>query len=366
MPIHLLRCVARRVSLSMEKLTKLLRMWQNPRISLGIRLAFASLVLTLLFARIDFVSTLDTLIHFDRGLVVPLLVIYFLSVYVMAYQMSFGVGLLGMRFRISELAKIKLIAIFYSLVFLGDLAGGAVAWYKLSRPERKGVEAGALLIYFRLLNLVTLSGIGLVGMWFDSRLSSPGFRVVVGIMFIGVILMLLPFFSPAVTHLIERSGVSLLHRSSSPAWMSGKLRATLQSLRAFQSLPASTITLMLLLSLLYHGLGILSFYLLGKAVGIHQSVFLMGWLRSLLMIIQLVPVSVAGLGIREASVVFILHNYGIPEVQALGLSFAVVGMMAVGGAVGGILEGWDLLLGRRRASHSISERQADAATGVSA
>jgi uncharacterized protein (TIRG00374 family) len=323
---------------------------RNPWAGWLLRLAFAAFLLTLLFTQIDVASVLNTLTLVNVRALVPIFVLYFFVRYIWAYQMSLGLIPLRIHFTVLHLFKIILISSFYSLILPGNiLAGGTASWYKLSRHNRKGIEAGALLIYFRAVNTLTLLGIGLVGMWFDSHLSSPRFRATTGAVFVGVVLLSLPFFSPKVTHRIERLGEPLLHRLSLPAWIQDKGRAVWKALTAFQSLKKGTIALVFGLSLLSHALGIFLYYLLALAVGIRLSVFVMGWIRSVVAIIQMVPISIAGLGMREVSLVLLLRGYGIPEAKALSFSLVVFGVMVVGGLVGGLLEGWDLLLGRYQA-----------------
>lgn len=66
-------------------------------------------------------------------------------------------------------------------------------------------------------------------------------------------------------------------------------------------------------------------------------------MRSLVVIIQMVPVSIAGLGVREISLVFLMRDYGVPPVQAVSLSLLVFSLTVVGGMMGGLLEGWEAL-----------------------
>jgi hypothetical protein len=58
---------------------------------------------------------------------------------------------------------------------------------------------------------------------------------------------------------------------------------------------------------------------------------------------MMVPVSVAGLGTREAALLLLMAPYAISQEQALGFSLTVFGLMVVFALAGGLLEGWDLL-----------------------
>ncbi|MBN1992350.1 MAG: flippase-like domain-containing protein [Anaerolineae bacterium] len=333
------------------KLTSQQRMW----VSWIARLAFAALILALLFTQVDFAAVPHTLSRLDLRLFIIALASFFLLRYIYAYQLSLGLDLLQMRFSIFELFKIKLIAGFYSLLLPGELAGGGATWYKLSRPERKGIQAGALLIYFRLVDTLVLLGVGLIGMWFDARLASPYFRTIVGMMFGGVMLLWLPFCSATVTSLIAHLSRPLLSRLPLPTWLYAKGCAAWEALIAFQGLAnGRTIGLVLGLSLLARSLGVFNVYLLALALDIHQPIFVIGWLTALTAIINMMPVSVAGLGVREASFVLLLNDYGISEARALSLSLIIFGAAVVGGLAGGLFEAGDWLQGGRRIHQAVS------------
>ncbi len=338
---------------------------RNPWVGWLIRLALAVFILILLFARIGLDSVLQTLGRVNTRLLVPALILFFAVRLIWAYLRSLCLRPLGLNFTVPQLFKIILISTFYNLIFPGGIVtGSAVAWYKLSRPERKGIEAGALLVFLRLTEMLTLLAIGLIGMWFDPRLTSILFSVVVAAMFLGVVFLFLPFVSPTASHAIERMLDPVLHRLPVPNWLWNAGQKSWTAVTALQLLGRRRIASMLLLYVLSHILGILVFYLLALAVEIHLSVFVIGWLHSVLSIIQMMPVSIAGLGVREVSLVVLLRSYGIPEAQALSFSLTVFSLTLVGGTVGGMLEAWDLFQSGRHSDRPVSKQKTEADTRI--
>jgi uncharacterized protein (TIRG00374 family) len=344
-------------------ISRLQSILRNPKASWLLRLAFSGLVLGLLFTQVDLARAISDLSLARTQWVVPILALYFAIRYVWAYQMSLGLKPLGIDFAIPRLFAIILISAFYSLVLPGNVvAGGAVSWYKLSRSNRKHAEIGALLIYLRLIDTLTLLGIGLIGVWFDVHISSPGFRAVVGAMLVSVVFVSLPFFFPAVTRRMEQLGRPLADRFLLPQWVRSKAGALWRALRAFQTLEKQTIVLVFFLSFVAHMLGVVLFYLLALAINMPISILVIGWIRSVVGILQLIPFSVAGLGVREASLVLLLREYGISEPQALTFSLAIFGVMVVGGLAGGILEMWDVLFSKHRTEGVVAEDREGADT----
>jgi uncharacterized protein (TIRG00374 family) len=343
--------------------SKLRCILHDPRVGWLLRLGFSALILALLFTQVDLASVLTHLDLANAQWVVPILGLYFAIHCIWAYRMSLGLKPLRVHFTIPYLFVIILISAFYSLVLPGNvITGGAVSWYKLSRSNRKHAEIGALLIYLRLIDTLTLLGIGLIGAWFDAHVSSPGFRGVVGAMLVSVVLVSLPFFFPAVTRRMEQLGQPLANRLDLPQRVRSKAGAVWRALKAFQTLKKRTIALVFGLSLVSHVLGVILFYLLALATNVHLSILVIGWIRSLVGILQLIPFSVGGLGVREASLVLLLREYGISEPQALAFSLAIFGLMVVGGLTGGVLEAWDILFSRRRTEGAVGEDRLEADT----
>jgi hypothetical protein len=301
----------------------------------------------------------------DPRLLVPILVLSFFIRMIWACQFSLGSSPQGMKFPILRLVKVNFISSFYGLVLPGNLVTmGAASWYKLSRPTGYGIKILALLIFIRLLNTATLVIMGLAGALFDPHLASYRFIALTAAMSAGIVLLSFPFFSPRVFSILERRGQPLVHRSPLPASVRARGTSAWKTLKMFQTLHKRTIILMLSLAFLTQVVAVFVQYLLALAVGIHLSIFVIGWIRSLLGILWLIPISQAGLGVREVTLVLLLSNYGIPETQALSFSLASLSLMIFGGIVGGVLEGWDSLKGDRRVGRNVSQRDNEASMDV--
>lgn len=332
------------------------RFWHHTWASWLLRLAFAVFLLALLFSQVDFGGALHILSRIDTQLLIPAFILFIAVRFIWAYLRSLCLRPLHLNFTVLQLFKIILIATFYSVILPGGIVtGSAAAWYKLSKPEHKNVEAGALLVFIRLIEMLTLLAIGLIGVWFDPHLNSLYFRAVVGVMFLGVVVLILPFVSPKASQAFERRFAPVFHRLPASRRVREKSRRGWRTLTAFQALGKGTIAVTLGLSVFSHLIGVLVFVLLAQAVDIRLSVFAIGWLRTLLSIIQMMPVSIAGLGVREISLVMLLGDYGIPKAQALSWSLAVFGLTAVVAAAGGLLEAWDLLMEGRKSDSPLNK-----------
>jgi uncharacterized protein (TIRG00374 family) len=333
---------------------------RNPWISWLLRLSFSGLLLALILTQVDLAGVFAGLRLGNAQWVLSGVVLYFAIRYIWAYRMSLGLKHVQIDFTIRRLLVIILISIFYSLVLPGSvITGGAVSWHKLSRSNHKRAEVGALLVYLRVVDTLTLLGIGLVWMWFDVHFSSSSFRVIVGMLFAGVFLISLPFLSPAVTRRVEQLGQPLVNRLSLPQWVRDKSGALWRVLKALQTLGKLDTGLIFGLSLVAHALGAVLFYLFALAIDMHISFLAIGWICSVISILQLIPFSVAGIGVREVSLVILLGEYGISEAQALTFSLAIFSMMVIGGLAGGVLEVWDILFSRHQMERPLAKNRVE-------
>ena len=92
------------------------------------------------------------------------------------------------------------------------------------------------------------------------------------------------------------------------------------------------------LLILYHGIGILSFYCFAKSLNINISIWAIGWIRSAMSLAIILPLSFAGLGVREATLVILLGYYGVLPSDSMALSFLFFLRNILSSLVGGLFE----------------------------
>ena len=243
----------------------------------------------------------------------------------------------GLVFSFRQMLAIQLSAAFYTLVVPGQLGGTVSRWYKLQKPGRQPVEAAAVMLMARLLETGIASLLGLALAIADPVARSAGVVPILAMVFLAICgggLLLVSAFG-------RRLGAALAARLPQSRWLA-PLQRTLPRLRdaawRARRMPAGVIWRIILCSLLWNGLGILSIVLAAMAVGADVSWVTLGWMRSALAVILLLPLGWGGLGVREASVVAILQPYGVAPVLALTIG-AIVSLRNILEAVlGGVVE----------------------------
>jgi glycosyltransferase 2 family protein len=243
----------------------------------------------------------------------------------------------GLVFSFRQMLAIQLSAAFYTLVVPGQLGGTVARWYKLQKPGRQPVEAAAVMLMARLLETGIACLLGLALAMADPVARSAGVLPILAVVLLAICggsLLLVSAFG-------RRIGGALAGRLPHSRWLA-PLQRTLPRLRDAASrarrMPAGVIWRIILCSLLWNGLGILSIVLAAMAVGADVSWVTLGWMRSLLAVILLLPLGWGGIGVREAGVVAILQPYGVAPVLALAIG-AIISLRHILEAVlGGMVE----------------------------
>jgi uncharacterized membrane protein YbhN (UPF0104 family) len=66
----------------------------------------------------------------------------------------------------------------------------------------------------------------------------------------------------------------------------------------------------------------------------------MGWVRSVVVVLTLLPISIGGVGVREGVLVVTLATFGVPAHEALAFSILVFATTILApGLAGGVVEG---------------------------
>ena len=116
----------------------------------------------------------------------------------------------------------------------------------------------------------------------------------------------------------------------------GKADRLLLTLEALARAPG-TLRTTFLLALLLQANVILHFWCVGQAIdlGVEPGAFL--FIVPVATVLLLLPVSINGIGAREAVFAFLLGKYGIPLTQALAFSWIAYGTVLLQGVLGGLL-----------------------------
>ncbi len=221
-----------------------------------------------------------------------------------------------------------LITQLYSLALPGTLAGGGITWLKCVQAGASKDAAAATVVFNRAVGLTFMMIVGTAAWIFDRAPEVPWLLAGVAA---GTPLMIFlgtrPRDTPTLTSVNNGgwSWTTAMAHIRERFWM-------------FRSLPAPAKLLLVSSSLAHEFLGgavLLGFALaLGLEVGLAQVL----WIRAGLMLLLMMPMSVAGLGIREASLVGLGSLIGIDPASAVAWSLVTFAGVLIVAGVGGLME----------------------------
>lgn len=322
--------------------------WKT-RITWLLRLVIGLAILFYIFTFIPFDGVLSAISGAQADFLALAFLVLVLERFTAALRTRILTGHLGMMgLSVWKLWEINTVATFYGMFLPGELAGGAVRWYKMSQPNRMRAEAAAAITFDRLVDTIVLL---VLGMLFWLADPPPIANTAIAILFFGLLGGLLL----ALCLSLSRGAMALILR---PLRFGANRRGfrmlysmfekVVTAVGRYRHLPAGEVAGILTLTLLRHLLSLVILFLFALALGMEVGFVNLGWVRSFMNVVTMIPISFSGLGIREGSLVLLLEPYGIPGTLAVALSFLTLIMHILMAAAGGLLEVKNVILGGRK------------------
>lgn len=254
---------------------------------------------------------------------VPLIL---LGPYLSAARLKILTDSQGMSLTLPEIAEVNFVTRFYGLAVPGQLATGAIRWLRLTRIEDRKAEILAAILVSRFLHLAGLCLLGAA--FFAVELAEGGEASIMGI--------------PLVVGTLGLAGLLLLLATPRarrlPLRPDGRLRRLIATTKSFRNLTRRQLSRAVLLALAENLAATIVVYLLALAVEVSVPFVSLGWIRAAVQLLVFLPISIAGLGVREGGLMLALEPYGVSGANAVALSLLVFAIGLLVGAIGGALE----------------------------
>jgi uncharacterized protein (TIRG00374 family) len=303
-------------------------------LKLSIQILVSGAVIAFLLWSIDLEQTVEIIRDSHWGYVLAALAIFLGTTWLMTWRWKALLDAKGVHEPFSWLLRMYFVSYAAGQVLPTAVGGDAVRIIEHSRrrPDAKAAAAAAIFME-RVLGsagTLVLVAVGLavaVGRYDDVR-----FLVILELVLVAAMIVLgLLLFS-------RRLGLTL-ERRLFPLGRRVKLEKPLQSLYwAMHSyrLAPGTLAAVLAVTVVAQFLRVIAIWLCGEAVGADVSPVVYIILGPLLFLVQMVPFTLNGIGLREAFFVVFLGRFGVPEDVAFAAGFlfyAVSVATALPGAV---------------------------------
>jgi len=241
----------------------------------------------------------------------------------------------GLQLPFSEAVAIEFSSVFYRVFVPGGmLASLTVRFLKLQKRTASPGRALACVSVDRLFATFALIAVGVVFVLLRRQpITDP-----VGIALIGLLILTLAGYGAAVVGAVERLLMVVLKALRLYSLMKSA-SAALSPLMEFGALPPRRLLGVIGLSFAVQLIGVAGFFLLAASLGIKMDFIVLGWIRTVVILATMLPISFLGLGLRDIALLTLLRGEGVPQELCLAMAVLVffVTVLFVAG-IGGLVE----------------------------
>ena len=262
-----------------------------------------------------------------------------LGSFVRSYRWGCLVWALGIRASWLRLTGLFFVGAFYNLFLPTGVGGDAVKMYELSREDGETASAISSVLVDRFLGLFVLLAMALLALVASSELVRPDVRILIVAAFLGCLI--------GVALLFQRRWIEAWGRRLRLDRLLGRFKVLRDIYTSFHVYGGVALLRATLASIVWNVILIVSYRLLGEAVGIDLSIGYYLLLVPVISVLLLIP-SVGGLGVREGATMLLFSRAGVAESQALALAVAHDATLIVTALIGSSIYIFQGLVGVRR------------------
>ncbi|MDH3674083.1 MAG: flippase-like domain-containing protein [Anaerolineae bacterium] len=300
-------------------------------------------LLVVIFASLEFDVFVAVVGRANPWLLLTALILILLGVVVRAYRWQILLNAIGVRVALGELTAIYFIGFLFNNLLPSGLGGDAMRMIELNRHTERGSDAVTSVIVDRYLGLLGLQAIALVALIFSwGAVPTVVAYFTVVIFSAGLVAFFLLTNRPLYLSLRAKIGI---FRKLTDIKMIGNL------FESFQRYPLLALAQSFAVALLFNVLWIAANYLIGLALGAEATLAQYAVFIPITSLVLVIPISFAGLGVREGAYRELFGQVGVPAETAVAMALLIY---IFGNFVTGLIGGVIYLL--RGARGVVSER----------
>lgn len=290
-------------------------------------------LLIFIFSNLNLRVFLGVVGRANPGWLVAALAMMMLGVILRAFRWQILLDAIGMQVPIGELTAIYLIGFLFNNLLPSGLGGDAIRMVELNRHSERGSDAITSVVVDRFLGLSALQAIALVALIFDwDAVPIIIAYFTIAIFLAGLILGYLLINRPL--YLTLQARISLFRRLTEIK-MFGNL------FESFQRYPLPALGQSYMVSLFFNIVLIAMNVFIGLALGAQASLAQFAIFVPITSLVLIIPISFAGLGVREGTYRQLFGQIGVPAEIAVAMSLLVY---VIGNIIPGLFGGAIYLL----------------------
>jgi uncharacterized protein (TIRG00374 family) len=301
-------------------------------VKLVLKILISVALLIILFFKINFKELAITLSSVKPlFLVLPFLIFVFqhwliaFSWYIILKAQKHNVSL-------SIVLQIHFIGNFWGMFLPTSIAMDIIRAYNLSKHLTNGVDAASSMFFLRVVGFLILFVLALI-------VSIVFYPMIEDKSIIFVIVLSSLLFISLVTAIFSRIFRELFEKILNFFKLIGVKKKLLYFYNSTLKLSSNRNILLkiILISLIVQAIGILGFFLVGVSLSLPVNILYYFLYFPIIQVIILIPISIAGIGVRESAIVYFFSQIGTTRPEAFSLSILIFGHAVAIALLGGVI-----------------------------
>ncbi len=294
-----------------------------------LKIAVSLGLLIYIFSTINLRAFLGVVRQADPWWLLAAFVMMMVGVVIRAWRWKILLDAIGVIVGLGELTAIYFIGFLFNNLLPSGLGGDAIRMLELNRHSERGSDAVTSVLVDRFLGLSALQAIALLALLFDWGSIPPAVAYFTVAIFVGGLVGGLVLINRRLYLALQRW--SLFRRATQIKWI-GNL------FESFQRYPLAALGRAYLVALLFNVSLIAMNIFIGLALGAEASLAQYAVFVPITSLVLLIPISFAGLGVREGAYRQLFGQVGVPPEIAVAMSLMVylLGNVCTG-IIGGII-----------------------------
>jgi uncharacterized protein (TIRG00374 family) len=240
------------------------------------------------------------------------------------------------KLNLIEQFKSNLVAAYYSVFVPGQLAAEGVKAYRLINSNNKSELVISSILIDKAIGLISLLIVGSFGVYY-SRIEDKLNGLIVVLIALAVLGTISLFQIAKILRLLNlianHKFFVFLH---SQEIIKQAINYIDPLAKSFQQITKNHFHLFiaLLLGIIFQLINAYSSWVIAYSLGIELAIQEWLWIMTLLTIALILPITIGGIGLREASLTTMFHLLGLSTEQALAFSIAVYGRIVIDSLIG--------------------------------
>jgi uncharacterized protein (TIRG00374 family) len=303
---------------------------------IALRVVVSLLFLSYLIFQINWTSLFETLSSVQPVYFLLSFLFALLNSFVLAQKYKVLMKPTGLYQPFLTLVKINFISRFYAMFLTTAVGHGIIRWYKVTKNQEGRSKFIAVMVLERLTFLFTIFCATILAI---TILAGPELNAIeqsmLPFLWAGLACLFLLFFCFLYSPFHAPVNKSLI-------WVSRRLpnsmRRFLDSVDFSVPYRYERILLAILFALIWHLLFLLRVYLLFLSLDVPLGFLDVTWMASLALLVQAVPVSFSGIGVRETAYAYLFKIQNLPPETGVLIGILFFSQMLIMSLIGGALE----------------------------